>query len=235
MNNKINEANHKFESEQAIYNIRNKIHFDTYGIIEKEDEKFYLYLNRNLYFITIQLSLNFTSDFYTLKRQQMTLEAIDGFYKWMSSRFIKRSQGRNSKYQPFLQLFLDNENSRYCDLKGPISAAHFHGLLLFHPKTVVCFERFLRESSPMNLFPTEVALRTPAFYPIETVTFSRFDPETGPIDNLISYTTKFARNQRFVSGDDEGIKLLTIHPQISSKLYPFYKSKGCKIWGNYIY
>lgn len=229
MNNKINEDNHRFEAKQVLFNIRNKIFFDTRGLIEKEDEQFYLHLSRHLYFITIQLKSNFTSDFYTLRRQQMTLEAIDGFYNWMNTRFIKRSQGRNSKYQPLLQLFLDDENSRYRDLISPISAAHYHGLLLLHPKTIACFEKVLRESSPMNLFPTEVVLRLPAYHPIETVTLSRFDPEAGSLSNLISYTTKFARNQRFVTGNEEGIELLRIYPRTSPDFYPYYKSQSHKV------
>ncbi|TCR89890.1 hypothetical protein EV561_104111 [Rhizobium sp. BK376] len=229
----LNNINHVFECNNAYENIINKIEFDLGHDMKSNNFNLNKYLQKTLYFVTIQLYTNFTDDFYSIKRQNITNESLDKFYYRLSSMFISRSVDNNSKYQPLLQLYLDDENSRYNAFMRPISKPHFHGLLLIHPKTADQFDKFYQSNGLFGT-STEVTMRNLDLYPIETVTFSKFDPEIGSLRNLISYTTKFARNQRFINGNDGGIELLRVYPRTSSKKYPFYKSPTCKISTNII-
>jgi hypothetical protein len=234
--NEINKKYHTIEQRDLISNINNKILFDNSCIFETGSSFYKRYLPRHLFLVTIQLNGNFVSENYTVRRQQRTLEALDDFYDWFSARFITRPHDNNSKLQPYLQLYLDDEGSKKITRARPILTPHFHGALLIHPKTTPGFEPFLQElflkklennpAKRSGIFQkghTELVVKPRDFRPIELMEIRRFDPNIGSLETLGTYITKFARNDRFVWGKGEQFELFRKYPQASPDDYPFYR------------
>jgi len=181
-------------------------------------------LQKNLYFLTVRFNPKFHSIKFEMHRQLAQANAVASIYEAMANGFISHPFARNARLLPFLQLYLDGDGSRYSNASRNIDVPHYHGLLLTHFKTTARFDEWLFEHGDKVEIEGKpsIKLAVRGSGPIETVTFSKFNPDFGSLPNLISYVTKYARNDRFTQGTGDFLELSSIHPQLPKRMYPYY-------------
>ena len=181
-------------------------------------------LEKNLYFVTIQFDPSTHYRKFGRNQQLAQANAIASLYADMVKATIDYAFTRNSKLLPFLQLYLDAEGSRFTGHLDEIRVPHYHGLLLLHPKNVARFEEWLSAFGlkiEIDGIPA-IKLNARHHHPIETITFSKFDPKLGSLESLISYVTKFLKNERFWNSNGGDLTEAIFHPQVPMRAYPFY-------------
>lgn len=209
----------KFENIVAKNNLSEKLLFDKFckeSYINIDEKANY---SNELYFITIHINGGLRT------ARNNSIECSMGLlYKSLCAKFIKNSNTNNLHLLPFTQLYFDFEGSRDSVVAHNIEVPHFHGLMLLHPKTIERFEDFLMSSGVAKIVNGRESYQFTArqFPPLESITFTKFDPSTS-LDDTISYVTKSARNNRFAKGDGDYIELSHIYPRLPKRLYPFYK------------
>lgn len=213
------------ESIRVRERIYEKMEFD-YRMIDKnfskqdiEDE-----LAKSLYFVTIHFKPETHYTKFGKPQQLAQAMAIASLYAEISNQFIDHAFARNSRLLPFLQLFLDAQGTRRARFIDEIRIPHYHGIFQLNPKTVSTFDEWLFEhgkATTENGKPT-IQLAARHLHPIETITFRKFDPSGGSLENMISYVTKFARIESFWNANPENLDLSMFHPRLPKRSYPFY-------------
>jgi hypothetical protein len=213
------------ESLRVRERIYEKMEFDFRVIDEDfseqdvEDE-----LARSIYFVTIQFKPETHYAKFGKIKQLAQAKAIASLYSGLSNHFIDHAFARNSRLLPFLQLFLDAQGTRYARFIDEIRIPHYHGLFQLNPKTVARFDEWLFEHGKATTEDGKPAIQLTArhLHPIDTITFRKFAPSDGTMENMISYVTKFARIESFWKANPENLELSIFHPQLPKRTYPFY-------------
>jgi hypothetical protein len=209
--------------ENYLYQKTDFDYFQKIQDITKSDIE--LELQKNLYFVTFQFNPNISCRNFDANKQLALANAVASFYEKLCNLFIRFPFSGNSKLLPFVQNYFDAEGSRYGWVARDVSVPHFHGLFLLHPKTTERFERVLKDiGQPITIKGNPaIEIKPVDHHPLETVTFEKFNPEIKPLKDLVSYTTKYARNDRFVKGYGEYLELWTALPRVPKRMYPFYR------------
>ncbi|UVC09117.1 hypothetical protein IHQ71_00305 [Rhizobium sp. TH2] len=182
-------------------------------------------IQENLYFVTIQFNPKYVPANFKPHQLPALADAIASFYNSMCKDFIDFAFGGNAKFLPLFIAYFDGDGSRHSDHVTDIQTPHYHGLFLLHPKTRVAFEAWLSGNSidrKIDGHPYK-SVSARDHFPLETVNFSKFDPDRGSLEDMVSYVTKYARNDRYVKGNGDFFELSTVFPRVPKWMYPFYK------------
>lgn len=204
--------------------IRHKAKFDILSMKEQvTNDEIDKSIQENIYFVTCQFNPKSIPAKFNSFQQAALADAIASFYNSMCEDFIDYAFGGNSKYLPLLISYFDAEDSRHSKYAGDVQIPHYHGFFLLHPKTRLAFESWLDANGHYKEGDGKPKVLPRGHYPLETITFSKFDPARGALEDAISYVTKYARNDRYVKGEGDFFELSTVCPQVPTRMYPFYK------------